>query len=254
MNYTQIIIIAIFVLVGVVVFFAPVVKGINKKAYKKSNDSLYKSMQEKKEEAEEKEESTYDRVYAKMRRYNETLYDDNQEGLSAELPKIGDSTYAKTKDGINLYLFGYVKINGNRETKILHKSKKKREKVYPISFEVTRKATANGFVPIKQTSLPIGGKNTLSVLFGKPKEGLGTEGIFDVSIGDRITVVNLWDELKYRVDELLIVKATDTEYMKIRSGEDNLILLIGEERASRRYCIVAKRISKTFDEQTTEDD
>lgn len=255
MNFTQMVIITIFVLTGIFVFVSPILKCVNKKAYKKSSETLYKSMQEEKEEAEEKkEESAYDRVYEKMKKYNDTLYDSEQARLDAQLPQIGDSTYAKTKEGIDLKLFGYIKINGNRETKILHKSKKNKEKTYPISFEVTKKSLTNGFVPVKQTSLPIGGKNTLSVLYGKPKDDLGAEGLFDIHIGDKITVVNLWDELKYAVDELLIVGATDTEFMKIRSGEDNLILLIGDERASRRYCIVAKRISKTFDEQTTEDD
>lgn len=48
-------------------------------------------------------------------------------------------------------------------------------------MEVNRATLANCFIPVKNTSMPVGGENTLSVLYGRPRKGLGLDNKFNIS-------------------------------------------------------------------------
>lgn len=247
MTLTQLIIIALFVLAGIIAFLSPIFRGIQSGCKNIANKTEYQELLEMKEAAEVDceidEENPFDSLYNAIVDYNNELHNNKQEQLTAELPKPKDGAGFDTSlFDLEINTFGYVAISRKRITKIRKKEKEQKELNFPIYLKVKNSNLLNGFTPLPQTSLPIGGENTFSILYGYPKSGIGKDKKFDIKVGDIITITNLWDTLEYRITDLCYLTKDDVDYMKIEDGKDEVALLISEPKSKYRYCAYASRI------------
>ncbi len=75
---------------------------------------------------------------------------------------------------------------------------------------------------LEYTSLPVGGKNTHSVI--SAHTGLPSARMFDeihkMKVGSHFTVHVLKKTLTYQVDQIIVVNPNQTKYIKIESGKD----------------------------------
>lgn len=251
MTFSQFFIIFVLLIIGIFVFFKPIISKAQS-GYKGIADSSdFDDLQEQKEQAkaeseETGEEDSFTKLKNGLQEYNEEIFKNYQKDLTGDLPKPKDEIEFDTSlFDIDINIFGYVTVE-----RVKKKRKNKEPKIYSMQFPIYLKATKSnlikGFFPLPQTSMPIGGENTFSILYGYPKNGIGKDNKFKLRIGDTITIQNVWGTLKYQVTNLCCLTKDDTEYMKIQDGEDEVALLISEPHNSKRYCAYAKRyISET---------
>ena len=118
---------------------------------------------------------------------------------------------------------------------------------FPIYLGATSSNMAKGVVHLSQTSLPIGGINTNTVLAGHR----GWNGadflryIEKLKVGDRVTVRNLWGELVYEAVEIRIIEPHEVEHILIQEGKDLLTILTCHPYASggkQRYVVYCERV------------
>lgn len=97
----------------------------------------------------------------------------------------------------------------------------------PIYHGTSNGVLQRGVGHLEWTSLPIGGKNTHSVLSGH--RGLPSAKLFtnlsNLSVGDTFTIRILNKALTYEVDKILTVEPEDTSALQIISGEDLCTLM-----------------------------
>ena len=109
---------------------------------------------------------------------------------------------------------------------------------------------AKGAVHLGETSLPIGGENTNSVIAGH----CGWNGahyfryLSDLEPGDEIIITNLWETLTYTVTDSKIIDPNETDSILIQEGRDMLTLLTCHPYASGGK----QRLLVFCDRQTTE--
>ena len=137
---------------------------------------------------------------------------------------------SQSEQKILIYPQSQITIQGHYFTRIRSKEKEKKEQKYAVSMEVNRATLANCFIPVKNTSMPVGGENTLSVLYGRPRKGLGLDNKFNISKGDVITLETIWDTISYEIDDLVLISADDIESLKIVPGKDIIVLMIAEPK------------------------
>ena len=188
-------------------------------------------------EEPEKEEGTvpeqYPQLWLDMKAYNEAIFREGQEGLSApaayETPSFRLSDY-----GLNSEVFGVLSIP-------------RLELRMPIYLGATKENMANGAAVMGQTSLPIGGENTNCVLAGhRGWNGAAYFLYVDRLIpGDTVTVTNLWETLNYKVSDIKVISPNDVEAIHIRPNRELLTLLTCHPPASggkQRYLVFCERI------------
>lgn len=84
-----------------------------------------------------------------------------------------------------------------------------------------------GAAVLGETSIPIGGVNTNSVIAGHRgwKNGKYFKEIENLSAGDPVYLTNPWETLTYRVESIDIIAPTDSEKLKIQEGKDMVTLI-----------------------------
>lgn len=124
----------------------------------------------------------------------------------------------------------------------------------PIYRGISEKVLQKGIGYIEQSSLPIGGVNTNTILTGH--RGLPTSKLFTdldkVEIGDMFYVHTLGDILAYKVIETKVVLPTDIEKLNIRKGKDltTLITCTPYMINSHRLLVIGERIPYAAKEGT----
>ncbi len=97
----------------------------------------------------------------------------------------------------------------------------------PVYHGTSTKALENGVGHLDNTSLPVGGTNTHSVLSGHT--GLPTAELLtnldQLEIGDEFFVYVLGETLKYKVDQIKTVLPTETDDLSIVPDEDLVTLV-----------------------------
>ena len=182
---------------------------------------------------EPEETRDYPELWADMVRYNETIYTQGQAGLSCQYdyqkPSFRLSDY-----GLGDEVFGVISIPAM-------------ELEMPIYLGATEQHMAAGAAHLSQTSLPIGGANTNSVIAGH--RGYGGASYFryidQLQIGDTVTVTNLWEQLIYRVAEIKIIYPYEVDEILIQPGRELLTLLTCHPYASggkQRYLVICERV------------
>lgn len=152
--------------------------------------------------------------------------------------KIG-ANYRKTFDVDGKGLIGYVtipKIN-----------------VYlPIFHGTSKEVLDKGAGHLDNTSFPIGGKSTHSVI--SAHTGFPTETFFDYLVdlkeGDEFFIRVLNRTLKYEVDMVKVITPDDTSDLHITEGEDHVTLLTCTPYGLNTHRLIVRGNRVPYDENT----
>lgn len=176
----------------------------------------------------------YSDLWENMAAYNENIFTHGQSGLTCaydyQIPSFRLSDY-----GLDSEVFGVISVPRlNLEM--------------PIFLGATDANMALGAAVLTQTSIPIGGENTNSVIAGH--RGYNGASYFryipDLQIGDEVVITNIWETLTYRVAETKIIAPNDVDEILIQDSKDRITLLTCHPYASggkQRYLVICDRYS-----------
>ena len=173
----------------------------------------------------------YTELWYAMQAYNATIYAEGQQNLSCE--------YAYEKPSFNLKdygledeIFGVISIP-------------KLELEMPIYLGATYQHLADGAAHLSQTSIPLGGENTNSVIAGH--RGWGGASYFryitKLEVGDEVIITNLWETTTYEVVEIKIIMPNEVEKILIQPGRELVTLMTCHPYASggrQRYLVICE--------------
>lgn len=194
------------------------------------------------ETAEETPEEEYIRPYAelweKMDEYNRTIYEEGQQNLKDPF-SYEQASFDLTEYGFLENIIGYIDIP-------------KMEVTLPIYLGASKANMKLGAVHMSQTSLPIGGENTNSVIpahRGTTYNGPMFQEIQLLEIGDLVYLTNLWETMTYEVVEITPIEANDVKKVLIREGQDMITLLSCDPypQAYRRIAVFCERVDDIND-------
>lgn len=182
---------------------------------------------------EPEETRPYSGLWEDMTAYNDSIYTHGQAGLTCaydyQVPSFWLCDY-----GLGSEVFGVISIP-------------KLDLEMPIFLGATDANMAFGAAVLSQTSVPIGGENTNSVIAGH--RGYNGASYFryipDLQIGDEVMITNLWETLTYRVTETKIIAPNEVNEILIQEGKDMLTLLTCHPYASggkQRYLVYCERV------------
>lgn len=221
-----IIISIIFMIIGITLFCFPHISNfVYEQGVERDREEFVEKI------SKDENEELLEKLYKKLQEENQKLYEDMQNNLvdpfSYEQPAIDLSEY-----GIYNNVIGYINIP-------------KMNVDLPILLGANSSNMLKGAVHLTETSYPIGGINTNSVIAGHRGYGRATlfRHIEKLEIGDEIYIKNFKEELTYIVYDIKIIEPDDFEELKIQSGEDIITLITCHPYRinSHRYIIKAKR-------------
>lgn len=174
-----------------------------------------------------------EQLYQELTRRNEELYENKQENLvdpfSYEQPTIDLSEY-----GIKNNIIGYIEIP-------------KINVELPILLGANTKNMDKGAVHLTETSYPIGGENTNSVIAAH--RGHNRKKMFrylnKLKNGDKIYIQNFREKLVYEVYEIKVIEPDATNELLIQDGQDIITLLTCHPYMvdTHRYLVRARRVT-----------
>ena len=249
----QILIIVLIAIIGIVILLSPVIKKFTSAYSDKNTKKSFNKLSEDFSEDSPNEQSLED-VFIAMDAYNEHLFLKGQDKLTGELPE--NQVLFDVSELMDIDVFGYVDVV---KTKVKDKRRGKRKEEsttfsFPIYLSANKHNLDTGFATLPHTSLPIGGEDTLSVLYGYAKESLYKGKKCIVSVGDKIILRNPYENIEYRVSDMGSITEEDTDLLKIAVGETEIALLMFLPKMKYRYCIYAKEIKSADDEDIEDDD
>lgn len=175
----------------------------------------------------------YHELWTAMKAYNETIYTEGQSGLSCETDYEVPS-FLLEDYGLSSEIFAVLSISAL-------------ELEMPIYLGATNQHMADGAAHMSQTSLPVGGENTNTVIVGH--RGWKGAAYFlhlpQLKIGDIVTITNLWETLIYEVVETRIIDPYNVEAIHIQEGRELLTLLTCHPPATggrQRYLVFCERV------------
>lgn len=176
--------------------------------------------------------SIYPELWKAISEYNRGLYESGQEGIHG-LRNLEESCFTLSSYGVESNAFGVLSI----PTLGLE---------MPIYLGASSYNMSLGAAQLGQTSIPIGGVNTNSVIAGH--RGWNGADYFryipNLVIGDKIQITNLWETLEYTVTGTKIISPNDVEAIKIQPGKDMITLFTCHPYASggrQRYLVFCER-------------
>lgn len=121
----------------------------------------------------------------------------------------------------------------------------------PIYAGTSESVLQKGVGHLENTSLPIGGESTHSVITahrGLPSKRLFTD-LPDMEKGDIFFIENMKETLAYEVHDIQVIEPDDFEALRIREGEDHVTLLTCTPYMinSHRLIVTGHRIPYTED-------
>ncbi|MGM9548218.1 MAG: class C sortase [Faecousia sp.] len=237
----QKVLLALLFLLGLAVFSYPHICGLLVKQKMESTVQTFQEQQETRpttsvvipDSMQSSEQQLYPELWEGMTAYNEAIFAQGQSGLSCKLD-YQQPSFRLMDYGLDEEVFGVITIPAM-------------ELEMPIYLGATEQHMADGAAHLSQTSLPIGGANTNSVIAGH--RGYGGASYFryidKLKIGDIVTVTNLWETLTYRVAEIKIIYPYQVEEILIQPGRELLTLLTCHPYASggkQRYLVICERV------------
>lgn len=182
---------------------------------------------------ERKLEQQYPELLADLQKYNRQLYAEKQCNLTdleaCEAPAADLVAY-----GIEDEIMGVLEIPAMELT-------------MPVYLGASDAHLAAGAAVLGNTSAPIGGGNTNSVIAGHR----GWRGadyfrhIDRLQVGDTVQVTSLWETLTYAVADIQIIQPHEVDKIKIQQGRDLLTLITCHSYASggkQRYVVYCERV------------
>lgn len=174
----------------------------------------------------------YPELLADLQEYNERIYAERQAGLS--------EAAVCEEPAVLLRDYGVEEIIGVLEIPAL-------ELVMPVYLGATGAHLDAGAAVLGNTSAPIDGINTNCVIAGH-RGWYGADyfrHLDELSVGDMVTVTNLWDTLTYAVVDMQIIQPHEVEKIKIQPGRDLLTLITCHPYASggrQRLVVYCERV------------
>lgn len=195
-------------------------------------DDMEEFIGEREGALEDKERDLIDDLYRKLEEENERIYLEKQEKLKD--PFVYESIGIDLKKyGIENNVIGYLnipKIGIN----------------VPIILGANQKNLLKGVTLMTETSYPIGGENTNSVIAGH--RGLPDKKIFrdieKIEIGNEIYIENFKEKLTYKVVETEVIEPNEIDKVLIQDGKDMLTLFTCHPYRvdNMRYVVFAERV------------
>lgn len=175
----------------------------------------------------------YTDLWKQMKEYNRKICEEKQSGL-CDVWTYENPSFELTEYGLQEDVFGVITIP-------------KMELQMPLYLGANWQHMADGAALLSQTSIPIGGENTNSVIAGH-RGWYGSpyfREILKLEIGDKVYIRNLWQKLEYQVSEIQIIEPDDVDAIHIQEGRDMITLLTCHPYASggqQRYLVMCDRI------------
>ena len=175
----------------------------------------------------------YENLYLDIRDYNKWLYATRQESLDSR-EAYQAYRFDLTEYGLSNQVFGVIQIP-------------KMELEMPLYLGASDENMSNGAAVLAQTSIPIGGENSNSVIAGH-RSWNGFKYFLDIELleaGDLVYITNLWGTLTYRVTEIQIINPNEIDAILIRPGKDMITLLTCHPYGSGglyRYLVFCERV------------
>lgn len=173
-----------------------------------------------------------ERLYKDIKSYNKKIYKEEQSNLidkkSYEVASFNLMDY-----GFKNNVYGYItidKININMA----------------IYLGASEYNMSLGAAHLSQTSIPIGGKNTNSVIAGHC--GYGGRQMFryieNLSVGDEVKITTPFNKLTYKVVDKKTIKPNALENIKIQKGKDMITLFTCTPYPTSKYrcCVFCERV------------
>lgn len=217
----------LFIVIGIILFCFPYI----------SNYAYEQNVEKSKDEFldrifDETNTDILQKLYKELTRRNKDLFESKQANLidpfSYEQPTIDLTEY-----GIENNIIGYIRIP-------------KMDIELPILLGANSENMRKGAVHLTETSYPIGGENTNSVIaahrgYGKAKM---FRNIDKLEYGDKIYIQNFREELIYEVYEIKLITPDDIRELAIQEGKDIITLITCHPYRvnTQRYVVKAKRI------------
>lgn len=222
-------------LIGLIIFCYP---SLNGRHIEKKMDSVVEEFRETtainhvtEKQLEEKSQLQYNELYEKMVEYNRKIREEGQRGL-CDPWAYEKSSFQLEEYGVSSNVIGTISIP-------------KMEITMPIYLGATVDNMKNGAVHLSQTSLPIGGEGSNSVIAAH--RGYGGAAMFRhieyLEEGDQVIVQNLWEELTYVVTETKIISPTEISEILIQENRDLITLITCHPYTKnyQRYVVYCER-------------
>lgn len=236
---------AVLLLVGLAIYLSPDLYSLwftsSNKQIVSEFQAKYEAVPESRaEESSTEEPLVLDNLFIQAQQYNERIFGENQAGMS-DAWIFSQSPFALEFEDD---LFGYVEIPAMDVT-------------LPLYLGATNENMAKGAVVLGETSVPIGGKNTNSVIAGHR----GYQGspyfreIEKLKVGDKVLVTNPWETLVYKVTELAVIQPDNSDAIRIQPKKDMVTLVTCHPYRSHgkyRYLAYCERV-QLEEEEVTED-
>ncbi|MDL2324376.1 class C sortase [Ruminococcaceae bacterium OttesenSCG-928-A16] len=176
--------------------------------------------------------SPLEQLYAQLQQQNKTLFDEGQKNLK--------DPFSYQQPGINLEEYG---ISDNIIGVL---SIPKINELLPIYLGANEDNMTKGAVHLTQTSYPIGGENTNSVIAahrGYYKAAMFRQ-IQKLEIGDPVYVRNFYEVLEYKITDITIIYPDEIDKVLIQPGKDMLTLFTCHPygQNTQRYVVYCQRV------------
>ncbi len=181
---------------------------------------------------ERKPEQQYPELLTDLQAYNQRIYVERQSGL-VDLEACEESAVDLTFYGIEDEIIGVLEIPAMELT-------------MPVYLGASDAHLAAGAAVLGNTSAPISGDNTNSVIAGhRGWKGADYFRYIDrLQVGDTVTLTNLWETLTYTVADIQIIQPHEVDKIKIQPSRDLLTLITCHPYASggkQRYVVYCER-------------
>ena len=172
----------------------------------------------------------YPELYDALQAYNAQIFAEGQSGLkdpfAYETPAFDLTGYGLPDDMIAALWIPRLNLD------------------LPVYLGTSTANMARGGALLGQTSMPLGGANTNTVIAAH-RGYYGAEmlrNVQQIQLGDKITLTTPWDTLVYRVCELKIIQPDDINAVLIQPGRDLLTLTTCHPytQNTQRYLVIAE--------------
>lgn len=173
-------------------------------------------------------ERAFPQLWEACQTYNRTIAANHQSLFSQDTisqPQICLSDYGWEQDS-----FGYLSIPAA-------------DIEQPLYLGSSAANLDKGGAVLGQTSLPIGGENTHTVIVGHRTwdTAVKFEGLEQLTTGDLVYLTNPWETLTYSVIGVTIIQPNETDRLLIQNGRDLLSLITCTYPNTRRVLVSCER-------------
>ena len=218
----------VFIILGFLILIFPDVNNILHLNQAEAEEKEFINLTKSKEEKDK-----LNKLYRELKQQNKKLYREHQKNL-VNLSSSQQASINLNKYGIMDNIIGYISIP-------------KINIVLPIRLGANKENMSKGAVHLTETSYPIGGKNTNSVIAAH--RGHVSSNMFKdidkLEKQDKVYIQNFREKLEYEVYETDVIQPDDVNAILIQDNKDLITLIschpYGQD--TKRYVVYCKRIS-----------